>query len=63
MADAGLETATDDNRETAGVSIRVMPLAIVAICGAAIGVAAWSWMAFGEAIYLNRLAAVVAGCF
>lgn len=48
---------------TAGsMSVRAR-LALVASGGAALGLLAWSWMQFGDSIYLTRLSAIVAGCF
>ena len=47
----------------AGKAFPVVHLAVAAIFGAVIGLAAWGWMAFGDTIYLTRLAAVVASCF
>ncbi len=47
----------------AGKAFPVAHLAVAAVFGTVIGLAAWSWMAFGDTIYLTRLAAVVASCF
>ena len=48
------------SRRKGGIAL---PLALTGIGGGAIGLIAWGWMQFGEAIYLNRLAAFVVSCF
>ncbi len=55
-----MDTSTQSARKT---GTPIVPVALAVFGGIGGGLLIWGWLNYGEAIYLNRLAAVLAGCF